>query len=194
MLVLLEKLTPKERAIFILRETFAYDYKELAEIFDKTEDSCRQLFKRAKDSLGSDTKRFEVDLKVHEKILANFIEATKSGNIDRLIKMLKEDIVLFADGGGNSIPVNGQRLTAALKPIYGKDAVIRFLLSIIAKVQEHIPGFHTEIILTNGMPSSISYSGNIPISLTSFEYDDGKIRNIYVQSNPEKLRQFIKAL
>jgi RNA polymerase sigma-70 factor, ECF subfamily len=69
MLVLLEKLTPPERAIFLLKEIFAYDYTELAEIFDKSADNCRQIFKRAKDNLGKDTRRLEVDMKVHEKIL-----------------------------------------------------------------------------------------------------------------------------
>jgi len=191
-LVLLEKLTPQERAIFILRELFAFDYKEIADVFDKTQDSCRQLFKRAKDSLGSDAKRFRVDLKVHEKMMANFIEATRSGNVEGLIKLLKEDIVLYADGGGRSIPVNGQRLTAALKPVHGRDNVSRFIMSVVGKVLEFIPDFSSEIIITNGMPSIISYSGNMPVGLASFEHDGHTIGNIYIQSNPDKLKRFIK--
>src|SRR6266700_1434326 len=113
-LVLLEKLTPQERAIFLLREIFSYDYHELAQIFDKTEDNCRQILKRGKENLGKDSRRFEVDMKVHEKILNKFLGAASEGNMDDLIEILKEDIILFADGGGNSISLNGQRLTAAL--------------------------------------------------------------------------------
>ncbi|WP_315815369.1 sigma-70 family RNA polymerase sigma factor [Paraflavitalea speifideaquila] len=99
-LVLLEKLTPNERAIFLLKEIFAYDYSELADIFDKTEDNCRQLFKRAKANLGKDVRRFEVDLKVHEKMLNTFLLAVSEGNLEDLIQVLKDDIVLFTEGEG----------------------------------------------------------------------------------------------
>jgi len=112
MLVLMEKLTPQERAIFLLKEIFSYDYFELAEIFDKTTDNCRQIFKRAKDNLGKETRRFEVDIKVHEKMLSNFLLAIEEGNMEDLISVLKEDILLFADGGGKTFSVQGQRLKA----------------------------------------------------------------------------------
>src|SRR5579859_2151789 len=130
MLVMMEKLTPQERAIFLLKEIFAYDYDELAEIFDKTTDNCRQILKRAKESLGKDTKRFEVDMKVHEKILNNFLLAIAEGNVNDLIELLKEDIQLYADGAGKSFLVKGQRLTAFAKPISGKENVGRVLLSV----------------------------------------------------------------
>src|SRR6185437_5344045 len=96
MLVLLERLTPQERALFLLKEVFAYDYYELSEIFDKSADSCRQLVKRAKDNLGRATQRFKVGMRVHEKMLRNFLQAVSEGDLDGLIGMLKEDIQLFA--------------------------------------------------------------------------------------------------
>jgi len=190
-LVLLEKLTPQERAIFLLKEIFAYDYNELAEIFDKTEDNCRQILKRAKENLSKDTRRFEVDMKVHEKLLNKFLLATSEGSVEDLIEILKEDIVFFADGGGKSIPVKNQRLSATLKPVYGRENVCRLLMSTVPKLY-HLPDYHQEIIIANGLPSIISYSGDSPIGLVSIEPDGDQIRNIYIQTNPDKLKQFKK--
>jgi RNA polymerase sigma-70 factor (ECF subfamily) len=186
--ILMEKLTPQERAIFLLKEIFSYDYFELAEIFDKTTDNCRQIFKRAKDSLGKDTRRFEVDMKVHEKMLGNFLLAIEEGNMDDLIDVLKEDILLFADGGGKTFAIQGQRLTAFKKPIEGRENIGRLLLSIIPKFRQSIPDFNQNIIFANGMPSIVSYSGDEPVSLVSLDSDGEHIRAIYVQTNPDKLR------
>jgi RNA polymerase sigma-70 factor (ECF subfamily) len=191
-LVLLEKLTPQERAIFLLKEIFAYDYYELAKIFDKTEDNCRQIFKRAKDNLGRDTARFKVDVKVHEKILNKFLEAVSEGSLDDLIDVLKEDIVLYADGGGSSFTLNGQRLSATLNPIYGRENVSRLLMTVMPKLYQHMPHFSNEIIISNGLPTILSYSGDTPIALISVEPGDEQIRNIYIQTNPDKLKRFKK--
>lgn len=191
-MVLLEKLTPQERAIFLLKEIFAYDYAELAAIFDKSEDNCRQILKRAKENLGKDARRFEVDVKAHEKILNNFLLAINEGKVDDLVELLKEDITLYGDGGGKYITVNRQRLTAVLKPIYGKDKVTRLLLSTMPKLYQGLPDVNNEVIMANGLPSIITYSGSIPVGLVSIEPEGEKIKNIYVQTNPDKLRRFIK--
>jgi RNA polymerase sigma-70 factor (ECF subfamily) len=193
-LVLLEKLTPQERAIFLLREVFAYDYFELADIFDKSEDNCRQIFKRAKDNLGKDVKRFEVDMQRHERMLKQFLMVVSGGNMDDLIGILKEDIVLFADGGGTSLQINGQRLTASLKPIYGRENVCRFLLSVTPKVYQHIPELNQRLVVSNGMFSNLSFTGPSPISLITIEPEGDKIGYIYVQSNPAKLKHFYREM
>ncbi|HEY4653768.1 MAG TPA: RNA polymerase sigma factor SigJ [Cyclobacteriaceae bacterium] len=188
-LVLLERLTPQERAIFLLKEVFAYDYYELAEIFEKTEDNCRQIFKRAKANLGKDARRFKVDVKMHEKMLHNFLSAVAEGDMESLIVLLKEDIVLLGDGGGSAIHVKGQRLTAPPKPIYGRENVIRLLLTSLGKIRE-LADFRTEIIIANGLPSTISWSGDSPLAVISFEPEGDQIRNIYIQTNPDKLKRF----
>lgn len=192
LLVLLEKLSPQERAIFLLREIFAYDYTELAELFEKSEDNCRQIFKRAKDNLGKDARRFTVDIKVHERILHNFLKAISDGSVEHLIQVLKEDCMLMGDGGGTSFAVNGQRITAVYNPIHGRDKVCRLLLKIIPKFDQHLPGFHREIIMANNLPGIISYAGHQPIALVSIEPEGDQIKNIYVQTNPEKLSRFVK--
>lgn len=192
MLVLMEKLTPQERAIFLLKEIFSYDYYELAEIFDKTADNCRQILKRAKENLGKDTRRFEVDMRVHERILNNFLQAISEGNMEDLIHLLKEDIHLFADGGGRTTLVQGQRLGAFPKPIQGRENIGRLMLRLAPKFQESIPDFKREVIFANGMPTIVSYSGDIPQSVVSLEMDDEGIRNIYIQTNPDKLKHLKK--
>ena len=190
LLVLLEKLTPQERAIFLLKEIFAYDYVELAEIFDKSTDNCRQIFRRAKENLGKDARRFEVDMKVHERILNNFVQALSEGRVEDLIDLLKEDIRVLTDGGGKIFTVNGQRLTAFPKPISGRDNVSKMLFTIVPKFQQSLPDFHRKFTFANGLPSILTYSGDSPVSLISLEPDGDQIRNIYVQSNPDKLKHF----
>ena len=190
-LVLLEKLTPQERAIFLLKEVFAYDYFELSEVFDKSEENCRQIMKRARENLGKDAKRFEVDVKLHEKMLNKFLSAVSEGSLEHFIDLLKEDIILYADGGGSTIQVKGQRLTAFPKPIYGKDHVGRSVIASMAKVKQ-LPDLRQEIIIVNGLPSILSYSAGKPIAIVSIESDGEKIMHIYIQTNPDKLRRFSK--
>jgi RNA polymerase sigma-70 factor, ECF subfamily len=191
-MVLLEKLTPQERAIFLLKEVFTYDYYELAQIFDKSEDNCRQIFSRAKANLGKDAKRFEVDIKAHEKILQNFLLAVTEGKVDDLVVLLKEDITLYADGGKTTFNVKNQRLSATAKPIYGKENVSRLLVNVVPKFFEGFPEASTQIIIVNGLPSIISYLANEPVSIVSIEPENGQIKNIYVQTNAEKLKRFKK--
>lgn len=192
MLVLLERLTPQERAVFLLKEVFGYDYEELAEIFGKTTDNCRQLLKRAKDHLGKDTRRFTVDMKVHEKILQNFLSAVTAGDMESLIDLLKQDILLFADGGGTVFAVQEQRITAFPRPIEGRENVVKLLLHLVPKFMASVPDFHQETTLVNGLPTLVTYSGDQPISLVALETEGEQIRNIYVQTNPDKLKQFRK--
>lgn len=191
-LVLLEKLSPVERAVFLLREIFSYDYTEVAEIVEKSADNCRQIFKRAKDSLGKDARRFAVDIKAHERILQHFMRAIAEGSVDELVQVLKEDIVLMGDGGGTTFAVNGQRITATANPIFGRDKVSRLLLKIVPKFDQHLPGFHRSIVVANNLPGIISYSGNQPIALVSIEPEGDLIKAIYVQTNPDKLKRFVK--
>ncbi|HLA51738.1 MAG TPA: hypothetical protein VK618_00450, partial [Flavitalea sp.] len=126
-----------------------------------------------------------------EKMLNNFLRAVSDGKLEDLIELLKEDITFLGDGGGTSISVNGQRLTAALKPVYGRENVGKMIMKTVPKLSQ-LPGFRWEIIVVNEIPSIISYSGSSPVGLVSIEHDGERIRNIYVQTNPDKLRQFKK--
>lgn len=181
--------------MFLLKEVFAYDYYELSEIFDKSTDSCRQLLKRAKDNLGKETQRFKVDMQVHEKILRNFLQAASQGDMDGLIVLLKEDIQLFADGGGRKpIVVDNKRLSAFPRPIKGSNNVVKALLSTFPRFRRATPDFHVELTFANGQPSVISYSGEEPVGIITLETDGERICNIYLQTNPDKLKHIKQAL
>jgi RNA polymerase sigma-70 factor (ECF subfamily) len=190
LMVVLEKLTPRERAIFLLKEIFAYDYYELGELFDISADNARQILRRAKDHLGQDGVRFQVDIRAHEKILHNFLRAVMEGNLEDLIGLLKEDIVLMAEGSGKTIDVNGQRLTATARPIYGRKNVGHLVHSVMGKFFRYLPGLHWEVIVVNGLPSILSNVDGVPFGLVSLESDGHLISNIYIQTNPDKLRHF----
>jgi RNA polymerase sigma-70 factor, ECF subfamily len=190
LMVLLEKLTPRERAVFLLKEIFTYDYYELAELFGITAENARQLLKRAKDHLGQAGRRFEVDIRAHERMLHNFLRAVTEGSLEDLISLLKEDIVLLAEGSGQSILVNGQRLTAVARPIEGRKNVGKLISSVMPKFFRDLPDFDWDIILVNGAPAILSRSGGSPFGLVSIESDGELISNIYIQTNPEKLKHF----
>ncbi len=190
LMVVLEKLTPRERAVFLLKEIFTYDYYELAELFGITAENARQLLKRAKDHLGQGGRRFEVDIRAHERMLHNFLRAVTDGSLEELISLLKEDIVLLAEGSGKSIFVNGQRLTAVARPIYGSKNVGKLISSVMPKFFRDLPDLHWDIVLTNGAPAILSRSGDTPFGLVSIESDGALISNIYIQTNPEKLKHF----
>ena len=190
LMVLLEKLTPRERAVFLLKEIFTYDYYELAELFGITAENARQLLKRAKDHLGQAGRRFEVDIRAHERMLHNFLRAVTEGSLEDLISLLKEDIVLLAEGSGKSVLVNGQRLTAVARPIEGRKNVAKLISSVMPKFFRGLPDLHWDIILANGAPAILSRSGGSPFGLVSIESDGDLISNIYIQTNPEKLKHF----
>ncbi len=120
-LLLLEQLQPIERAVFLLREVFAYDYAEIASFLGKSEVACRQWFSRAKKHLADHRPRFPASPDTHRQLLTGFLEAAQAGEMPALMNMLAEEVILWADGGGN---VKG----AATRPIAGRVAVARFSL------------------------------------------------------------------
>lgn len=183
-LLLLEQLTPAERAAFLLHEVFDYEYAHIAGILDKNETHCRQLVRRARQHVTSGRPRFSVSPKEHKRLLDEFLAATSSGNMQNLIALLSDDVVLHSDGGGK------QR--AALNPIYGRDHVSRFLLGAGKKTQA---GVTARIEAVNGQ-STIAYSppsGNIGC-IISIQVSGGLIENIYVVTNPDKLLHLNKRI
>jgi RNA polymerase sigma factor (sigma-70 family) len=121
-LLLLERLSPTERAVFVLRSVFDYEYAELSEMLDITADDCRQLYSRARAHLAEDRRWFGVSRQAHADLTRRLLAATSGGDLDRLEALLCEDVVVLTDGGG--------RVRAALRPIIGRTAVARLLLGI----------------------------------------------------------------
>jgi len=169
---------------FLLKEIFAYDYYELAEIFDKTSDSCRQIFRRAKENLGKDLRRFEVDMKVHEKMLNNFM-LPSGGSMQDLIDLLKRRYNAICRWRGRHLLRQGQRLTALESRSEEERISAGLLLNVIPQFRETVPGFRQETTFANGLPSIISYSGHTPLSLLMLEQDGAGIRNIMCRQIPK---------
>ena len=145
-LVLMESLSPLERAVYLLREVFDYDYPEITRIVGKSEVYCRQIVSRAKQHLASHRPRYEVLPEQQQRLSQQFAQACLSGDLSGLTAMLAEDIVLQADGGG--------KVKAAMRPIYGPDRVARFLLAIFSKI---LPDFTIRPAQINGQPGFITY-------------------------------------
>lgn len=176
-LVLLERLTPVERAVFLLREVFDYDYGEVAHIVGKSEANCRQIARRARKSVAARRPRFETSAEQEERLMGSFLEACFSGDMDGLLALLSEDVILWSDGGG--------RTRAALNPIYGADKVARFFFGILRQVP---PGFVVRRTLVNGRPGLIGYFGDgRPQNVTTFDVAEERIQAIRLVLNPEKL-------
>jgi len=125
-LVLLESLNPVERAVFLLREVFDYDYDEISRIVEKSEDNCRQIARRARQSVAARRPRFERSPEQEERLARQFFETCMNGDMEGLVEILSADVTLRSDGGG--------RVAAAPYPIHGPERVARFLLGVLRTV------------------------------------------------------------
>ena len=173
---MLERLTPAERAVFLMREVFDYDYQTIAEIVEKNEVACRQLLSRAKSGLGKERPKFDTTAAEHEQILGQFVMACSSGSMDGLLALLADDVVEYSDGGGVR--------KAALKPIVGADRVARFFLGLMKQASD---GYAFSVVHVNSRPAiSISLNGE-PYSVIMLHIEGGKISKIFSQLNPEKI-------
>jgi RNA polymerase sigma-70 factor, ECF subfamily len=183
-LVLLEQLTPLERAVFLLREVFDYEYAEIAAIVGKTEAACRQVFSRAKKHIAAARPRFKPSPQAHHQILDQFLRAAEQGELDGLMQLLSEDVELWADGGGK---VRG----AATRPLHGRAAVAQFLLATARRAPT---GVRVEIADVNGEPALIVRAGGEVLVVLSISVDEGRVCAIRVIGNPDKLQELNRAL
>ncbi len=179
LLVLLERLTPVERAVFVLRESFDLDYAAIAEIVDRGEDNCRQILSRARRRLDEDARpRFEVDPAEGQAFAARFLAAARDGDLDGLVALLAADVELVGDGGGRarSIP----------HPMVGAGAVARALVAFYGQSLEL--GVTLEFVWVNGMPGFRALdSGGGLVNVVALELASGRIAGIYSMLNPDKL-------
>jgi RNA polymerase sigma-70 factor (ECF subfamily) len=183
-LVLLEQLTPAERAVFLLREVFDYDYAEVAMIVGKEEAACRKLLSRAKQHIADHRPRFKPTPEAHRQILTHFIQAVSNGELAGLLELLADDIELWADGGGKV-------LDAIPRPLQGRDAVSRFLLAAPRFARA---GSQIDVVQVNGDPALIMQVGGKAFVVLSLGIDQGQVRTIWLIGNPDKLQSFNRVL
>jgi RNA polymerase sigma-70 factor (ECF subfamily) len=176
-LVLLERLTPVERAVFLLREVFEYEYAEVAAALGQSEVNCRQILRRARKHIAAARPRFAAPVQKRDDLLERFMSAAGNGDIDGLVSLLAQDAVLHADGGGKAI--------ATAKIIRGSDRVAR---TVVNSMRTLVPkDLVPRVASINGQPGLITYQNGKPFSVVSLDIQEGQIRAVYVVTNPEKL-------
>jgi RNA polymerase sigma-70 factor, ECF subfamily len=177
MLVVLETLSPDERAVFVLREVFGFDYDEIGAAVGKSAAAARQIAHRAREHVQARRKRFEpVDQQQREQITAQFLAAAASGDVDALIGLLAPDVKWIADGGG--------KVSAARKPVIGATKVAN---AIVGLVRRGLPDMRIEWVTCNSAPAVLVYARDRVDIVIAVDVVDGKIANFYAVRNPEKL-------
>jgi len=174
MLLVLETLSPLERAAFVLREVFGFEYDEIAAATDRSPTAVRQLVARARNHVQARRPRFERPAEI-EEITARFLLAAQSGEIQQLLDVLAPDVVLLSDGGGKK--------QAALRPLHGADKVARWLLGVMRKT----PVGEARWVVANGQVAVMLYVDGELDSVGTVHTADGRINEIYLVRNPDKL-------
>ena len=177
-LVLLEVLSPVERAVFLLREVFEYEYEEIARIVDRTEDNCRQLARRARLRVDEGRPRFHASREERERLADRFFDACERGDVDALERVLAADVVAYGDGGGKA--------PAIPAPIHGARRVARLVLSFFRQVPRM--DLRLRRVEVNGQPGIVVLDPEERIvGVFSIDLADGAVQAVRSQVNPEKL-------
>lgn len=193
MLVVLETLSPLERAVFVLREAFDLPFADIAEVIGREEAAARQLAKRAREHVASRRPRFDVDQTRRRQVTERFIAAATHGDLDGLTRLLAADVELVSDGGGKA--------RSPVKVLTGADHVARFLGAVTTPHATRLflasigvdpdAALDTTIEQVNGAPAMVLWAQGRVITVVSLVIADGAIRTIYLVANPDKLAQMV---
>lgn len=173
---LLERLTPDERAVFVLREAFDYDHARIAALLGLREDHCRQLAHRARARLREGRTRFGVDAEAHRRLLARFLEAARDGDRERIAALLHDDARLVSDGGG--------KVTAAIRPLLGAERIARLYWAVARRADDRA----WTLGRVNGEPAIVQLREGRVVAATLATVVDGRIAELLTVMNPDKLR------
>jgi RNA polymerase sigma-70 factor, ECF subfamily len=177
-LVLLERLNPVERAVFLLREIFDFEYSEIAAALQQTEANCRQIFSRARQHLHTYKPRFPSSDGKRQRLLEQFLHAVETGDVAELLAILSDDVVLHADGGGKGVAVPNL--------LHGADHVGR---GVLGGFQRFLPvELVRRVTPVNGQPGLVNYHHGKPHSVLALHIVGDRIQGIYVVTNPTKLK------
>jgi RNA polymerase sigma-70 factor (ECF subfamily) len=179
--MMLERLTPDERAAFLLHEVFDTDYSDVARILGKTEAACRQLVHRAKERVKAGKPRFTPSRAEQEKVMAGFRRAVESGDVAGLAALFSRDATLYSDGGGKA--------TATINPIFGAEKIARFFIGVRDKQPE---GHEIVPQIVNGSLGHVVYVGKRAIQASHFEFDGDRIVEVHIVRNPDKLEHLTR--
>jgi RNA polymerase sigma-70 factor (ECF subfamily) len=171
---LMERLTPAQRAVYVLRTAFDFPYDEIADILRRTPEDCRQLQRRARAALAESRARFAPTRPEQERLLADFVAAARTGDLERLKHFLRADVVAWSDGGG--------RAKAARRPIHGRDKVSRFF----GRIYSRAGGFEMVPLDLAGERALLVRLGDV-LHVLALEVDAGQVAAIRLVTNPDKL-------
>lgn len=180
-LTMLERLSPTERAVFLLHDVFDCEYAEIARITDKTESAVRQMAHRARERVRTDKRRFDFEPAQHHRLVRQFQAAAYAGDETTLLGLFASDIAVVTDGGG--------KVTAARTIVRGIAKVMRLFTIAFPHIKEHVT---MEMVEINGEPGVVEYYDGQPFAATTFESDGEKIATLYRVMNPDKLKAFQK--
>jgi RNA polymerase sigma-70 factor (ECF subfamily) len=177
-LVLLETLSPTERAVFLLREVFEFDYPQIAAVLDRTEAGCRQLLTRARRHITARKPRFDADAAERDRLAARFFDAVGAGELDPLVTMLAADVVLYGDGGNGG--------PSLVRPINGRDKVLRVMAALSRALGDY--RLHIEQVPVNGQPGALILDGDgLLLNVLALDILDGTVQAVRSVLNPDKL-------
>jgi RNA polymerase sigma factor (sigma-70 family) len=181
-LVLLERLTPPERAAFVLREAFGYSYAEIAQILGRSEAGCRQLHRRASQRLSMPSRRFRPDRRQWRRLTEQFLAAAAGGDVTGLERLLAEDAGYVGDGDGSGLPV-------ARKPVTGRSRVALLFARIIPRyaADPRFAGAELSLTEVNGQPAVLAWSGGSLLAVLILDADGGTITALWLVAAPGKL-------
>jgi RNA polymerase sigma-70 factor (ECF subfamily) len=177
MLVVLETLSPLERAVFLLHEVFGYSHAEIGSIVDRSEVAVRQTAARARAHVTARRPRFDTDPKLRVEAAERFLDACGGGDLNAMMELLAPDVVAWSDGGG--------RVTAARRPLVGADHVARFIMGILKKPAAQ--GVRLGLADVNGGTGLLALAGDRPVGAITFDLVDGRIAALRFVLNPDKL-------
>jgi RNA polymerase sigma-70 factor (ECF subfamily) len=183
LLVVLETLTPLERAVFVLHEVFGYAHTEIAEILDRSPSAVRQVAHRAREHVQARRPRYRADPGVHRKVTERFVNAALGGDLQALLEILAPDVTLWSDGGGKV-------RTVALRPIHGRDNVARTLANVATRPHDGVRhDLEIRYRTVNGDPSALVFDHGAPFAVMVLDLtpDGSQITGIYGVFNPDKL-------
>lgn len=176
LLVVLERLSPVERVVFVLRNAFDLAFEEIAPVVRRDVIACRKIFSRARARVIEERPRFTVDRARHRALMRSFLEAARGEDMDKLLLLLDDKVVLHGDGGGKAL--------ATKKPVVGRSAVARFVISVTRTLP---PEVAIEMIELNGAPGLIARAGGRPVVVVMIDTDGERIHSIFAVANPDKL-------
>ncbi|REE97289.1 RNA polymerase sigma factor SigJ [Thermomonospora umbrina] len=179
LMVVLETLTPLERAVFVLNEVFGYAHTEIADILERSPAAIRQLAHRARGHVHARRPRYEVDPRLRRQVTERFLTAAFGGDLQELLRLLAPDATLWSDGGGKAP-------AAGLRPVHGSDKIARLLIARASRPPQRVDIRYRRV---NGDPSAVVFAGGSPFAVLVLDLtpDGERVCGVYAVTNPDKL-------